>query len=85
LKKDGISVTQGVKDLIERAGLPAPAGDDLVQIIGKLHSFASATHPVAKEEQTVDLAVFDREDAVFVLTCIASIISTIAKKLEREA
>jgi hypothetical protein len=31
------------------------------------------------------LAVFDREDTVFVLTCIASIISTIAKKLEREA
>jgi len=84
LEKDGISVTQGVKDIIERAGLPEAAGNDLVQVIGRLYSFASATHPVTKKEQTVDLAVFDREDAVFVLTCIASIISMIAKKLERE-
>ena len=85
LEKETVSVTQGVKSLIEEGGLPASAGEDLTQVIDKLYSFASATHLVSKKEQTVDLAVFDKEDAVFMLTCVESIISMIAKKLTRIA
>jgi HEPN domain-containing protein len=83
LKKEDISVTQSIKNLVEEADLPAEAGDHLTQIIDRLYSFASATHLVSRKEQTVDLAVFEKEDAVFVLTCVGSIISMIARKLRR--
>lgn len=83
LEKEDVSVTQSIKNLVEEGGLPAEAGDHLTQIIDRLYSFASATHLVSKKEQTVDMAVFDKEDAVFMLTCVESIISMIAKKLGR--
>jgi len=83
LGEEDVSVTKGIKDLIEEKGLPTTAGNDLTIMIDKLHSFASATHPVQKGGQTVDLAVFEKEDAVFVLTCVGSIISMIARKLRR--
>lgn len=83
LKKEDVSVTQSIKNLVEERGLPADAGDHLTQIIDRLYSFASTTHLVSKKEQTVDLAVFEKEDAVFMLTCVASIISTLASKLRR--
>lgn len=85
LEKEGVSMTQAIKDLVEETGLPASASEDLTQMIDKLYSFASATHPVQKKEQTVDLAVFEKEDAVFVLTCVSSIISMLARKLRRVA
>ena len=85
LKKEDVSVTQSIKNLVEQGGLPAEAGDHLAQIIDRLYSFASTTHLVSKKEQTVDMAVFDKEDAVFMLTCVESIISMIAKKLARVA
>lgn len=83
LEKEGISVKQAIKDLVEQAGLPSTAGDDLTQTIDRLYSFGSATHPVQKKEQIVDIAVFEREDALFLITCVASVTSMIAKKLER--
>jgi hypothetical protein len=83
LEKEGVSMTQGVKELVEETGLPAEAGDDLKQVIDRLYSFASATHPISKKGETVDIAVFEKEDAVFMLTCVESIISMIAKKLRR--
>jgi len=83
LGKEDVSVTKGIKDLIEEKGLPATAGNDLTIMIDKLYSFACATHPVQKGGQTVDLAVFEKEDAVFMLTCVGSIISMLAGKLRR--
>jgi len=80
-----ISLSEAVKGLIEKSGLPMEAGQHFSTLIDQLKGYTSATHHIVdRTGKIVDVEPsFDKEDAIFAFGTASLLLNILTNKLAK--
>lgn len=80
-----ISVEKAINNSLRRSGLPEKNINSFRMLIEQLNSFSSLTHHTIVNGKDVEEAVpMDREDALFTVTTLTTIINLLSRKFQKQ-
>jgi hypothetical protein len=78
---EGISTREAIKKLIEESGLPRNYAEGIEGIIKGLVTFVQPTHHIVEGKEIKIEPPYDKEDALFVMATISTLLNMLTRKL----